>query len=294
MTLQSMTGFARIDGDNDRYSWVWELRSVNGKGLDLRFRIPPGFESVEVPARQAAQKLLKRGNIQITLQVRQNSENQVLGINEKLVDELIEASRILQKKIGGELPDASDILAIRGVVEIGESDDGSLSEKYRNEILLTFERALKELVEVRTQEGVEVGKVISEQISGIEKLHGKIEKDPSRSSEQIRKTIKTQVERLISESETLDEQRLYQEAAILAAKADIQEELDRLNVHVGAARDLISAGGPVGRKLDFLAQEFNRECNTICSKSNSATLTALGLDMKLIIDQFREQLQNME
>ena len=289
-----MTGFARAEGDNERFSWAWEMRSVNGKGLDLRFRIPPGFESIEVPARKSAQNYLKRGNVQVVLQARQNAENQVIGVNEKLVDELIEASRALQKKIGGDLPEASDLLAIKGVVEVDEVGGENLSEAHKKQILATFEFALKELVEARKQEGVEVGKVILGQITRIENLLHEIERDPSRSPELIRESLKSQIEQLLSESEGFDEQRLYQEAALIAVKADIQEEIDRLKVHVGAARELISAGGPVGRKLDFLAQEFNRECNTICSKSNSAALTAQGLDMKLIIDQFREQLQNME
>ena len=289
-----MTGFARAEGDNERFSWVWEMRSVNGKGLDLRFRIPPGFESIEVPARKLAQNYLKRGNIQVVLQARQNAENQVMGVNEKLVDELIEASRALQKKIGGDLPEASDLLAIKGVVEVDDAGGENLSESHKKQILATFESALKELVETRKQEGVEVGKVILGQIARIENSLHEIECDPSRSPEQIREGLKSQIEQLLSESEGLDEQRLYQEAALIAVKSDIQEEIDRLKVHVGAARELISTGGPVGRKLDFLAQEFNRECNTICSKSNSAALTALGLDMKLVIDQFREQLQNME
>ncbi|MEM9278317.1 MAG: YicC/YloC family endoribonuclease [Pseudomonadota bacterium] len=295
MTLKSMTGFARAIGESEAYSWVWEMRSVNGKGLDMRFRLPQGFEAIEVQARNLAQKTLHRGNVQIAFQPQQKQLQQSVSINEKLVDELLVASRELQKKIGGELPAIADLLSIKGVVEAVEVDSLVLPDDEVNQMLSSFQEVLDNLVEARSHEGSEIGKVLLAQVTKIEAILEKIEKDPSRELEAIRANLSSQVERLVAESEGFDEQRLHQEAAILATKADIQEELDRLKVHVGSARKLLSGGEePVGRKLDFLAQEFNRECNTICSKSNSASVTALGLDMKLVIDQFREQLQNME
>ncbi|MEM7216072.1 MAG: YicC/YloC family endoribonuclease [Pseudomonadota bacterium] len=294
MTLQSMTGFARSQGENESISWIWEVRSVNGKGLDLRFRLPAGFESIEIPARQLTQKTVKRGNLQISLHVTHNVRNQTVSLNEGLVDELMDASGNLQKKFGGELPAISDLLGIKGVVEIGAVDDHVLVDEWAAQLLKSFETVLQSVVSDRLQEGAEIGNVLLSQVDDMEELLAQITNDPSRSPEAIRKSLKTQVERLLSGAEDLDPQRLHQEAVIVAAKADIQEEIDRLGVHIKSARDLIKRGGPAGRKLDFLAQEFNRECNTICSKSNSAAVTASGLDMKLVIDQFREQLQNME
>ncbi len=295
MALQSMTGFARHEGQYDDVSWVWELRSVNGKGLDLRFRLPSGFEAVESAARKSAQTSLSRGNIQISLQTRQNSSNLVPVVNEPVLETIIEVAEKLTKKVGGELPSAADLLNIRGVVEFEEA---SRSKEEQNALetamVKSFEQALASLLEARIAEGSAVGEVLKTQIEKIASLRKKIDADGARSPEAIGTKLKAQLAKLIAESDGLDPQRLHQEAALLAAKADVQEELDRLAVHLESASDLLKGSGPLGRKLDFLSQEFNRECNTICSKSNSASVSSLGLDMKLVIDQFREQVQNME
>lgn len=295
MALQSMTGFARSQGQFEGVSWVWELRSVNAKGMDVRLRLPTGYEAIEVQARKLVQKHIKRGTVQISLSVIESSSNTIPHINREAVQSLIKAARVLQKEVGGELPTAAELMNIRGVVELIEKPlDEALKEKRDAMLLANLEEGTDALVETRTKEGVAIAKLLNQQVLKIEELHKAIEANDARSPAAIKAQLVLQVSKLIEASDKFDEERLHQEAAILAAKADLQEELDRLVVHVKAAKELLAGDGPLGRRLDFLAQEFNRECNTICSKSNFAEVTSLGLDMKLIIDQFREQLQNME
>lgn len=295
MALQSMTGFARSQGQFEGVSWVWELRSVNAKGMDVRLRLPTGYEAIEVQARKLVQKHIKRGTVQISLSVIESSSNTIPHINREAVQSLIKAAKVLQKEVGGELPTAAELMNIRGVVELIEKPlDEALKEKRDAMLLANLEEGTDALVETRTKEGVAIAKLLNQQVLKIEELHKAIEANDARSPAAIKAQLVLQVSKLIEASDKFDEERLHQEAAILAAKADLQEELDRLVVHVKAAKELLAGDGPLGRRLDFLAQEFNRECNTICSKSNFAEVTSLGLDMKLIIDQFREQLQNME
>lgn len=295
MTLQSMTGFARTQGQFEETSWVWELRSVNGKGLDLRLRIPSGFEALEVKSRKLLTTYFTRGNVQISLSVTQSSSASLPYINQEAVSTLLEAARELQQRVGGDLPSAAELMAMRGVVELQEKQ---LNDEEKDTLHLAILESLKEaaeaLLSMRQGEGRAIAEVLRQQVEKIEQLHRQIEANDARSPEAIKQQLQTQIDKIVENNAEFDDQRLYQEVAILAAKADLQEELDRLAVHVKAAQDLLRSDGPVGRRLDFLAQEFNRECNTICSKSNSAEVTSIGLDMKLIIDQFREQLQNME
>lgn len=295
MALQSMTGFARHEGQFDDASWVWELRSVNGKGLDLRFRLPTGYETIEGKVRKIGQSMLSRGNVQISLQTLQSFSTATPVINESVVDAIISNAEKLRERVGGDMPDVAELLNIRGVLEFEEaavSEDAR--EAFEKEVVSSFEQALSELVKARATEGAAIEAVLKSQIDKIAALHTSIEANEDRSLEAIRARMKEQLDRLIEDNDKLDQQRLHQEAALLAAKADIQEELDRLSVHLDSATKLLAGDGPIGRKLDFLSQEFNRECNTICSKSNSASVSSLGLDMKLVIDQFREQIQNME
>lgn len=295
MALQSMTGFARHEGQFDDASWVWELRSVNGKGLDLRFRLPTGYETIEGKVRKIGQSMLSRGNVQISLQTLQSFSTATPVINESVVDAIISNAEKLRERVGGDMPDVAELLNIRGVLEFEEaavSEDAR--EAFEKEVVSSFEQALSELVKARATEGAAIEAVLKSQIDKIAALHTSIEANEDRSLEAIRARMKEQLDRLIEDNDKLDQQRLHQEAALLAAKADIQEELDRLSVHLDTATKLLAGDGPIGRKLDFLSQEFNRECNTICSKSNSASVSSLGLDMKLVIDQFREQIQNME
>lgn len=295
MTIQSMTGFARTSGQDEGQTWTWELRSLNGKGCDIRLRLPPGLEDMDAEVRKRIASRFVRGNLQANLQLEVVSAGLAPRVNEALALALGEAAKSLQSKMGGELPNVAQIMNMRGVVELEEPSTDDATRNTRNERLLAgLDDAVDALVRARIGEGAGILKVLSGQLDRLRGLAARINDNEDRSPAAIRKTLANQIAKLTEAEETLDPQRLHQEAVLIAAKADIQEELDRLGVHLASAEELLSGSGPVGRKLDFLAQEFNRECNTICSKSNSAAITALGLDMKLVIDQFREQVQNME
>jgi len=295
MTIASMTGFARASGVHGDLRWAWELKSVNSKGLDLRFRLPPGRDVLEPLIRAAISKMLSRGNITVNLTIQREGAAPQVRINEDVLAAVIATSRDLAKRIEAQPPTLDGILAIKGVMEVIELEESEAERESANAALLKgFETALKELAAMRGKEGSVIGAVLSDRIGEIEKLTKSAEASPSRSVDAIRARLAEQVKELIAASSTLDPERLHQEAALLAAKADVREELDRLNAHVGAARALLKNGGSVGRKLDFLAQEFNREANTLCSKSNDVSLTSIGLELKTAVDQFREQVQNIE
>jgi uncharacterized protein (TIGR00255 family) len=295
MTLASMTGFARTSGVHKDLRWAWELKSVNSKGLDLRFRLPPGRDVLEPAIRTAISKSLSRGNVTINLTIQREGVAPQVRVNEEVLAAVIATSRELAKKIEAQPPTLDGILGIKGVMEILETEESEADRESANAALLKgFESALKDLVAMRGKEGDVIGGVLSGRISEIEKLTKAAEASPSRSIEAIRARLGEQVKELLAASSTFDSERLHQEAALLAAKADVREELDRLSAHVGAARTLLKNGGSVGRKLDFLAQEFNREANTLCSKSNDVSLTSIGLELKTAVDQFREQVQNIE
>ena len=296
MSLQSMTGFARLDGRTGRHQWAWELRSVNGKGLDLRLRLPQGSERIESEVRRIASIRMSRGNIQATLNI-QADENRIEAvINQAALDAVFELRRSLEGKIDPAPLRFDTLLGIRGIVDFRDAaDDPAVMEALDHDILSGLEKAVAAMAAMREAEGAALAAVLLAQIAAIEKLVNLVETDPSRSPEQIRARLESQLAALLDGgSGKLDRDRLHTEVAILATKADVREEIDRLKSHVAAARDLIAKGGPVGRKLDFLAQEFNRESNTICSKSNSAAVTAAGIELKVVIDQFREQVQNLE
>lgn len=295
MTLASMTGFARATGAHGELRWAWELKSVNSKGLDLRFRLPPGRDALEPLLRAAVTKQIARGNVTVNLAIQREGAAPQVRVNEDVLAAVIATSRELAKKIEAQPPTLDGILGIKGVMEIVETEEDDVEREAANAALLKgFEVALKDLVSMRGKEGGVIGGILADRVSEIEKLTKAAEASPSRSVDAIRARLAEQVKELLAASSALDSERLHQEAALLAAKADVREELDRLHAHVGAARALLKNGGSVGRKLDFLAQEFNREANTLCSKSNDVSLTAIGLELKTAVDQFREQVQNIE
>jgi uncharacterized protein (TIGR00255 family) len=295
MTLASMTGFARTSGVHGDLRWAWELKSVNSKGLDLRFRLPPGRDVLEPAIRALIAKSVARGNVTVNLTMQREGAAPQVRINEEVLAAVIATSRELAKKIEAQPPTLDGILGIKGVMDIVEIEESEADRESANAVLLKgFETALKDLVAMRGKEGGVIGGVLSDRLSEIEKLTKAAEASPSRSIEAIRARLGEQVKELLAVSSTLDPERLHQEAALLAAKADVREELDRLQAHIGAARSLLKNGGSVGRKLDFLSQEFNREANTLCSKSNDVSLTSIGLELKTAVDQFREQVQNIE
>ncbi|MEC5324116.1 MULTISPECIES: YicC/YloC family endoribonuclease [unclassified Aurantimonas] len=295
MSVQSMTGFARHEGATDGVDFAWELRSVNGKGLDLRLRLPPGFEAIEADTRRLAAARLTRGNIQASLQLRRDDELPVFTVNEAMLDQVLSLSSRLVADGHAGPPSSDGILAIKGIVEVAERTLAPEAREMRQKgVAQGFLAAVEKLVAAREAEGLALSEILALRLGEIAALIERAEDDPSRSPETIRQRLRGQIGELLNADERLDEGRLHQEAAILAARADIREEIDRLRAHVEAARALLATGGPIGRRLDFLSQEFNRESNTICSKSNSTSLTAIGLELKVVIDQFREQVQNIE
>lgn len=295
MAIQSMTGFARHEGAAPAGRFVWEMRSVNGKSLDVRLRLPPGTEHLEQPLKKLAGDLFSRGNIQATLTLPDSGKLTEAVVNQDALDAVVALAADLKTRIDAAPPTIDGLLSIRGVLEFREPD---LDEDARSarDLALTegFSEALKALCATRESEGRQLAAVLLGQISQIESLTARVENDASRSPDAIRQRLAGQVAQILQATQAIDPDRLAAEAALLAAKADLREEIDRLKAHVAAARDLLSGAGPAGRRLDFLAQEFNRESNTICSKSNAASVTATGLDLKVVIDQFREQVQNLE
>lgn len=295
MTLQSMTGFSRVEGTSGRTRWAWELRSVNGKGLDLRLRLPPGLEALEADVRRLSGEAFSRGNLQIGLAT-SVSEAQV----EAVVNQgALAAVLALRDQLAGTIDPAplklDTLLSVRGIVDFREAEESETERATRDADIRTgLAEAIRRLTDMRRKEGDALAEVLLGQVARIETLTATVEADPSRSVSAIAERLSAQVAVLMQGTTALDRDRLHQEAALLATKADLREEIDRLKAHVRAARELIAEGGPIGRKLDFLAQEFNRESNTICSKSNAAAVTAAGIELKVVIDQFREQVQNLE
>ena len=295
MALQSMTGFARREGTSGRSRWAWELRSVNGKGLDVRLRLPPGLERLETDVRKLIADRFSRGNLQVGLSLSVEESRVEVVVNQ----EALAAVLALRDQLAGIVDPAplrlDSLMAVRGLVEFKEAEEGEEVLAARDaDIISGLEEALGDLSDMRGREGWALGQILLGQVATIEALTAVVEQDPSRSPREIAVRLAAQVATLLDGSSGLDRDRLHAEAALLATRADLREEIDRLKAHVAAARDLLSKGGPVGRKLDFLAQEFNRESNTICSKSNTAAVTAAGIELKVVIDQFREQVQNLE
>lgn len=295
MALQSMTGFARATIEHQGSIVAWELRSLNGKGLDLRLRLPPGFERIEQQVRQAVQRRFTRGNIQAVLSLSGSAGQVRPVVNEVLLAELAALASGLEKRFGLAAASADGLLGLRGVLEMPDQQHDDDARNAQDEaIIAALDNALADLEKARRGEGAAMAALLQGHLSRIEELSARAEADSSRDPEAIRRRLGDQVRLLMESGAAMDEARLHQEAAFLAAKADIREEIDRLRTHVEAARALLAGGGAVGRKLDFLAQEFNREANTLCSKSNAASVTAIGLDLKAVVDQFREQVQNLE
>ena len=296
MTISSMTGFARVDGSNDGLAWTWEARSVNGRGLDVRLRLPPGYESLEVAARDAVSKRFARGNIALSLALERQQGNGSVRLNELVLADVMKAAERVSALSGASKPDAAQFLMIKGVLETSDQtvEDSEARATRESAVLRSLEATLDKLGEARRAEGTRLADIVRDQLAQIERLAGEVRASPSRSPEAIASRLKDAIARLFEATAALDQDRLHQEAMLLATRADVEEELQRLAAHVAGARDIIGEPGAVGRKLDFLAQEFNREANTLCSKANAVDITRLGLQLKTVIDQLREQVQNVE
>ena len=270
MVLSSMTGFARGQGVAGPYAWAWEIKSVNAKGLDLRLRLPPGWDAIEAQARAHAVEKLSRGTVYANLTVDRKGIASTVKVNEPVLAAVLATLKNLGGKIDAAKPTLDGILSLKGVIEVSEIDaSGQERNAAETAIVAGFEHALADLIAMRRQEGATLGKLLKARLA-------------------------EQVAALIGASDRFDSDRLYQEAILLATKADIREELDRLASHVTQAKKLLVDGGPAGRRLDFLAQELNRESNTLTAKANDAELTNIGLELKSVVEQFREQVQNLE
>ena len=296
MSISSMTGFARSDGQKDQRSWTWEVKSVNAKGLDVRCRVPGGFERLEHPARERVKERFRRGNVTLALSINSSQGESGYRVNQVVLGEMLATLPEIIKQVPDAGPPSADgLLALKGVIEPVEDDLGNDDrEALDGEILADLDSALESLAAMRGDEGSKLSSVLNERLDDIGRLCGEAEKLAAVQPQAIHEKLKTQVQALLDDMPALPDERLAQETALLASKADLREELDRLKAHLEAARGLMTADGGVGRKLDFLCQEFNREANTLCSKSQDIKLTRIGLDLKATIEQFREQVQNIE
>ena len=296
MTISSMTGFARVDGTTDGLAWTWEARSVNGRGLDVRLRLPPGYEALEVASREAVAKRFARGNVAISLALEKQQVSGSVRLNELVLADVIKAAERVSALSGASKPDAAQLLMIKGVLEAADQmpEDSEARATRERAILRSLEATLDKLIDARRAEGARLADIIQEQLAQIERLAAEVRASPSRSPEAIVARLNDAIARLFETTAPLDLERLHQEAMMMATRADVEEELQRLAAHVSGAHDILGEPGAVGRKLDFLAQEFNREANTLCSKANAVDITRLGLRLKTVIDQFREQVQNVE
>ncbi|WP_240549674.1 YicC/YloC family endoribonuclease [Devosia salina] len=290
--LSSMTGFARAERQAGPLRVRIELKSVNGRGLDMRLRLAPGLDAVEIPLRQLLSKTLSRGSINLVVTLDRGAGSGAVRVNQQALATVIAALEDL-RQVDAAPPRLDGILALPGVLELDEGAGATDEDEQAALILDCAAEAIERLKAARLQEGAEIAAVLRGQLDSIALLVDKAETHPARSRAAIEIRLRAQLAAL-RDDPGLSQERLAQEALLLATKADIQEELDRLRAHIAAARTLIEQGGPVGRRLDFLAQEFNREANTLCSKANAVDLTAIGLDLKAVIDQLREQVQNVE
>jgi len=295
MALSSMTGFARGHGVAGAYAWSWEIKSVNAKGLDLRLRLPAGWDAVEVPARARAAETLSRGTVYATLTVERKGGAPTVKVNEPVLNAVLATLHSLTGKVDAAAPRLDGILALKGVMEITEEDESEAARVAAETAIVSgFDKLIADLNTMRREEGATLGRLLTARLDEIAALSARAEAAPGRKPEAIKARLAEQIATLLNASERFDSDRLHQEAILLASKADIREELDRLASHVAQAKKLLADGGPAGRRLDFLAQELNRESNTLTAKANDLELTNIGLELKSVVEQFREQVQNLE
>lgn len=295
MSLKSMTGFARTSGSSTGYEWAWEIKSVNGKGFDARVRVPSMVDGLDIQVRQRLAGRFKRGSFNVNLALARQGGEANLSLNRDALGKLMQIAADFKDAPGVQPASLDGLLAMRGILEIGAdeiSDDDR--ESLTGDLLAGLDQAAEALEKARGEEGAALKKVLSGFIDGMETLAGKARNCEAARPQAIRDRLAAKITDLVAAENALTPERLDQEVALLAVKADIREELDRLAAHIESARELMESTDAVGRRLDFLAQEFNREANTLCSKSGDVALTRIGLDLKAVIDQFREQLQNVE
>ena len=293
--MKSMTGFARAEGADSTATWYVEIRSVNGRGLDLRFRLPQGSDALEARMRESATRRFARGSVTVSLQVDRVAAAPEIRLNEAALAQVLLAAERVRHLTGGPAPAVEGLLALRGVLEIVDATETAAEKEARGgAILANFDIALDRFIDNRAGEGARLSAIISAEVAEIETLLAKVASSPARQPAAIAARLRDQIGRLTGANNGFDADRLHQEAVLIATRADVEEEIQRLRVHIAAARDLIADEAPIGRKLDFLTQEFNREANTLCSKANDPDISRAGLAMKVLIDQMREQVANIE
>lgn len=295
MTIQSMTGFARADGMLGATAWHWEVRSVNNRGLDVRLRLPQGHEALEPKVREGIAQRLTRGSVSVSLSVAREAAQSQIRLNEAALEAVVAAAERIRKSLGAGPPQAEGLLNIRGVIELIDQPEDEVQRAATQAAMLeSLTTVLDSVIDARRAEGRRLSQVIDAQVAEIERIVSLVEASPSRKADAIGARLKEQVARLLETGQGLDPVRLHQEAVLLATRSDVEEELKRLKAHIESARELLGEDGAVGRKLDFLAQEFNREANTLTSKAADSETAKLGLALKVVIDQMREQVQNVE
>jgi len=292
-----MTAFASRTGAIGAASWSWDMRGVNARGLDLRLRMPDGIEGLEPAIRAALTTALARGNVTVNLRLQREETAGALAVNEATLDEVLKALDLVQERafaMGVTLgqPTAADVLTQRGVLIPAKSDDDGAA--LAAALIEDVAPLVADFVEMRTREGAALEAVIRDQLDRIAALTAAAAVAAQARAPQVKANLTAALRRVLEDVAELEPARVAQELALLAVKSDVTEEIDRLKAHVAAARALLDEDKPAGRKLDFLAQEFNREANTLCAKAQAAPLTAIGLDLKAVIDQMREQIQNVE
>ena len=292
-----MTGFAARTGRSDGFSWGWEIRSVNGKGFDLRFRMPDWLSVLEADLRKQASAVIGRGSVSLNLKIIRDAGENSVEINPDALNRVLEAISQIEQRAGETgvnltPASASDVMNFRGVMDAPQNREAS--EELVNALRADIAPLLASFNDMRAAEGAALDGVLTRQLNKIETLTQNAQSLLGERSAEMRGNFEAAIARVMDSRAEMDEARLAQEIAVLAVKSDVTEEIDRLHAHIAAARDLMASGVPVGRKLDFLCQEFNREANTLCSKAQNAGLTEIGLALKVLIDQMREQVQNVE
>ena len=293
--VASMTGFARIDGEAEGLVFAWELRSVNNRGLDVRLRLPTGFEGLEPQLRKEIGARAARGSVTVGLTVTRSASQSRFRINREALQQILDLVRDLDDQIEADPPRLDSLLGLRGVLEtVDEVEEPARREAHERAVAEGFSRALGALLDMRRSEGAALASVIRGRLDEIASLTDAARRTAALQPDALRARLRQMVSQLLDSSTALSEDRLAQEAALLIQRADATEELDRLHAHVEAARGLLEEGGAIGRRLDFLCQELNREANTLCSKSSDLELTRIGLAVKAAVEQLREQVQNLE
>jgi len=294
---QSMTGFASGQGEALGLGWSWDLRSVNARGLDIRVRVPDWIDGLEQALRTRITKTLARGSVTVSLRLASNGADAAQDLNEAQLDRVLRAmlrieSEAMMRGLSLTASSAADLIALRGVMDVPQQQSDPAA--VRATLLIDFEPVLASFVASRRSEGAALVDVLTSQLDQITDLVTRSAKVAETRKDEQAERMRAALARVMETQDSVDEQRVAQELALIAVKADVTEEIDRLRAHVEAARALLQTEGAVGRKLDFLMQEFNREANTLCSKAQSAPLTAVGLELKSVIEQMREQVQNVE